>query len=165
MNNVYDLDGFDLKLLTALQQDGRLTNAELGEMVHLSASQVSRRVQRLIESGYIERFQAVLNRQKLGIGLTAYCLVTLKIHGGDSMLAFHERVRGLPEVLECQSLTGEADYVLKVAVTDLKRFADFMSEHLMKAPEVANIRSSIVLESIKETSSYQLAPSAAPKRA
>ncbi len=156
MNDARSLDSFDLKLLAALQQDGRLTNAELGEMVHLSASQVSRRVQRLIESGYIERFQAVLSRQKLGIGLTAYCLVTLKIHGGDSMKAFHDRVRGLPEVLECQSLTGEADYVLKVAVTDLKRFADFMSEHLMKAPEVANIRSSIVLESIKETSAYPL---------
>lgn len=162
MNNAHDLDGFDLKLLTALQQDGRLTNAELGEMVHLSASQVSRRVQRLIDNGYIERFQAVLSRQKLGIGLTAYCLVTLKIHGGDSMQAFHDRVRSLPEVLECQSLTGEADYVLKVAVTDLKRFADFMSEHLMKAPEVANIRSSIVLESIKETSAYPLTPSAGP---
>jgi Lrp/AsnC family leucine-responsive transcriptional regulator len=113
-------------------------------------------VQRLIEDGYIEKFQAVLNRQRIGIGLTAYCLVTLKIHGGDSMQAFHERVRGLPEVLECQSLTGEADYVMKVAVADLKRFADFMSEHLMKAPEVANIRSSIVLESIKETNAYPL---------
>lgn len=164
MNDASNLDGFDLKLLDALQQDGRLTNAELGERVHLSASQVSRRVQRLIESGYIERFQAVLNRQKLGIGLTAYCLVTLKIHGGDSMLAFHERVRGLPEVLECQSLTGEADYVLKVAVTDLKRFADFMSEHLMKAPEVANIRSSIVLESIKESNAYPIAARSGPER-
>jgi Lrp/AsnC family leucine-responsive transcriptional regulator len=156
MNGARDLDSFDLKLLSALQRDGRLTNAELGELVHLSASQVSRRVQRLIEAGYIERFQAVLNRQKLGLGLTAYCLVTLKIHGGDSMVAFHERVRALPEVLECQSLTGEADYVLKVAVSDLKRFADFMSEHLMKAPEVANIRSSIVLENIKESNAYPI---------
>lgn len=150
------LDSFDLKLLAELQQDGRLTNAELGERVHLSASQASRRVQRLIDEGYIERFQAVLSRQKLGIGLTVYCLVTLKIHAGDSMQAFHERVRALPEVMECQSLTGEADYVLKIVVADLKRFSDFMSEHLMKAPEVANIRSSVVLESIKETSAYAL---------
>jgi Lrp/AsnC family leucine-responsive transcriptional regulator len=72
------------------------------------------------------------------------------------MQAFHERVRGLPEVMECQSLTGEADYVLKIVVADLKRFSDFMSEHLMKAPEVANIRSSVVLESIKETNAYPL---------
>jgi Lrp/AsnC family leucine-responsive transcriptional regulator len=150
------LDAFDLKLLAELQQDGRLTNAELGERVHLSASQVSRRVQRLVEEGFIERFQAVLSRQKLGLGLTVYCMVTLKIHAGDSMLAFHERVRGLPEVMECQSLTGEADYVLKIVVVDLKRFSDFMSEHLMKAPEVANIRSSVVLESIKETGAYPL---------
>ena len=155
------LDGFDLKLLAELQQDGRLTNAELGERVHLSASQVSRRVQRLIEVGYIERFQAVLSRQKLGLGLTVYCMVTLKIHAGDSMQAFHERVRSLPEVMECQSLTGEADYVLKIVVADLKRFSDFMSEHLMKAPEVANIRSSVVLESIKETAAYPLQAKAA----
>jgi Lrp/AsnC family transcriptional regulator, leucine-responsive regulatory protein len=157
MNSALDLDSFDLKLLAELQQDGRLTNADLGDRVHLSASQVSRRVQRLIEDGYIERFQAVLSRQKLGLGLTVYCLVTLKIHAGDSMQAFHERVRALPEVVECQSLTGEADYVLKIVVADLKRFSDFMSEHLMKAPEVANIRSSVVLESIKETGSYAIA--------
>jgi Lrp/AsnC family transcriptional regulator, leucine-responsive regulatory protein len=156
MTDASGLDGFDLKLLAELQQDGRLTNAELGERVHLSASQVSRRVQRLIDEGFIERFQAVLSRQKLGIGLTVYCLVTLKIHAGDSMQAFHERVRALPEVMECQSLTGEADYVLKIVVADLKRFSDFMSEHLMKAPEVANIRSSVVLESIKETRAYAL---------
>jgi Lrp/AsnC family leucine-responsive transcriptional regulator len=156
MADASGLDGFDLKLLHELQQDGRLTNAELGERVHLSASQVSRRVQRLIDEGYIARFQAVLSRQKLGLGLTVYCLVTLKIHAGDSMQAFHERVRALPEVMECQSLTGEADYVLKIVVADLKRFSDFMSEHLMKAPEVANIRSSVVLESIKETGAYPL---------
>jgi Lrp/AsnC family transcriptional regulator, leucine-responsive regulatory protein len=161
MTDALGLDGFDLKLLAELQQDGRLTNAELGERVHLSASQVSRRVQRLIDEGFIERFQAVLSRQKLGIGLTVYCLVTLKIHAGDSMQAFHERVRALPEVMECQSLTGEADYVLKIVVADLKRFSDFMSEHLMKAPEVANIRSSVVLESIKETRAYALPVKAA----
>ena len=158
MADASSLDSFDLKLMSELQQDGRLTNSELGERVHLSASQVSRRVQRLIDEGYIERFQAVLSRQKLGLGLTVYCLVTLKIHAGDSMLAFHERVRALPEVMECQSLTGEADYVLKIVVADLKRFSDFMSEHLMKAPEVANIRSSVVLESIKETGAYQVQP-------
>lgn len=156
MNGASELDGFDLKLLAELQHEGRLTNAELGDRVHLSASQVSRRVQRLIDEGFIERFQAVLSRQKLGLGLTVYCLVTLKIHAGDSMQAFHERVRALPEVVECQSLTGEADYVLKIVVADLKRFSDFMSEHLMKAPEVANIRSSVVLESIKETGSYAI---------
>ena len=161
MTDATGLDSFDRKLLSELQQDGRLTNAELGERVHLSASQVSRRVQRLIEEGYIDRFQAILSRQKLGLGLTVYCLVTLKIHAGDSMQAFHERVRALPEVMECQSLTGEADYVLKIVVADLKRFSDFMSEHLMKAPEVANIRSSVVLESIKETAAYPIIPRSA----
>ena len=156
MNPAPDLDRFDRRLLQALQADGRLTNAELGERVNLSASQVSRRVQRLIEAGYIKRFQALVDARKIGIGLTAYCLVTLKIHGGDSMQAFHRRVMGLPQVLECHSLTGEADYLLKVAVADLKALADFMSEYLMKAPELATIRSSIVLESVKESNTYDV---------
>jgi Lrp/AsnC family leucine-responsive transcriptional regulator len=72
------------------------------------------------------------------------------------MQAFHRRVMGLPQVLECHSLTGEADYLLKVAVTDLKALADFMSESLMKAPELATIRSSIVLESVKESNTYDV---------
>lgn len=156
MKDAHGLDGFDARILAELQKNARLTNAELGERVNLSASQVSRRVQRLVDDGYIERFQAVVDPLKIGVGLTAYCLVTLKIHGGDSMRAFHARVRALPPVLECKSLTGEADYVLKVAVADLKTFADFMSEHLMKAPEVATIRSSIVLESIKESNIYEI---------
>jgi Lrp/AsnC family transcriptional regulator, leucine-responsive regulatory protein len=154
MKQATGLDQFDRRLLEELQHDGRLGNAQLGERVNLSASQVSRRVQRLIEAGYILRFQAVVDPGKVGIGLKAYCLVTLKIHGGDSMQAFHKRVMGLPQVMECHSLTGEADYLLKVAVADLKALADFMSEYLMKAPEVATIRSSIVLESVKESNTY-----------
>jgi len=157
MNSSNDLDRFDCKLLDELQRDGRLTNAELAERVNLSASQVSRRVQRLIQEGYIRRFQAVLDPRKIGVGLTAYCLVTLKIHGGDSMKSFHDRVLALPEVIECHSLTGEADYLLKIAVADLKALADFMSEYLMRAPELATIRSSIVLESIKESNAYSVA--------
>jgi DNA-binding Lrp family transcriptional regulator len=151
-----DLDRFDRRLLQELQRDGRLTNAELGEQVNLSASQISRRVQRLIEEGFIKRFQAVVDPQKVGIGLTAYCLVTLKIHGGDSMEAFNRRVLSLPQILECHSLTGEADYLLKVAVRDLRALADFMAESLMKAPELATIRSSIVLDSVKESNTYDL---------
>lgn len=163
MNPVSDLDSYDLKILAALQHDGRLSHVELGERVNLSASQSSRRVTRLLEDGYIERFQAVLNPRRIGIGLTAYCLLTLKIHGEGGMGDFRRRVAALPEVLECQSLTGEADYLLKVAVADLKAFSDFLSNHLMKAPEVATVRSSIVLESVKESNEYPL-PIAAPAR-
>jgi Lrp/AsnC family leucine-responsive transcriptional regulator len=152
----FDLDSYDLKILAALQHDGRLSNVELGERVNLSASQASRRVARLIEDGYIQRFRAVLNPRRIGIGLTAYCLLTLKIHGEGGMGDFRRRVTALPEVLECQSLTGEADYLLKIAVADLKAFSDFLSEHLMKAPEVATVRSSIVLESVKESNEYPL---------
>ena len=156
MNQVTDLDAYDLRILEALQHDGRLSNVELGQKVNLSASQASRRVTRLVEAGYIRRFQAVLDPLKIGIGLTAYCLITLKIHSEGGMGDFHRRVKALPEILECQALTGEADYLLKIAVPDLKAFSDFLSEHLMRAPEVAGIRTSIVLDSIKSGHEYAL---------
>lgn len=156
MDHAFGLDPYDLRILEALQHDGRLSNVELGERVNLSASQVSRRVSRLVEDGYIRRFQAVLDPLKIGIGLTAYCLITLKIHGEGGMGDFHRRVKALPEILECQALTGEADYLLKIAVPDLKAFSAFLSENLMRAPEVAGIRSSIVLDSIKSGNEYAL---------
>ncbi|HVO03726.1 MAG TPA: Lrp/AsnC family transcriptional regulator [Candidatus Cybelea sp.] len=156
MDHANDLDGYDLRILKALQHDGRLSNVELGNLVNLSPSQVSRRVARLVETGHIQRFQAVLDPRKIGIGLTAYCLVTLKIHSEGGMGDFHRRVRALPEILECQALTGEADYLIKVAVADLKGFSDFLSENLMRAPEVATVRSSIVLDSVKSGNEYLL---------
>jgi Lrp/AsnC family leucine-responsive transcriptional regulator len=161
MDHAFDLDSYDLRILAALQHDGRLSNVELGERVNLSASQVSRRVTRLIEDGYIQRFQAVLAPERIGIGLTAYCLVTLKIHSDGGMEDFHRRVKALPEILECQALTGEADYLLKIAVSDLKAFSDFLGENLMRAPEVATVRSSIVLNSVKSANEYAL-PEHAP---
>ncbi len=156
MNLASDLDGFDLKLLAELQHDGRQSHVELAEKIALSPSQVSRRVQRLIDSGYIRRFRAVLDARKIGIGLTAYCLLSLKFHGAGGMADFHARIRALPEVLECHSLTGEADYLLKVAVADLKAFADFLNQNLTRAPEVATVRTSIVLESVKDIDEYRL---------
>src|SRR4051812_27244473 len=156
MDHASELDAYDLRILEALQHDGRLSNVELGEKVHLSASQASRRVGRLVEEGYIRRFQAVLDPLKIGVGLTAYCMITLKIHSEGGMHDFHRRVKALPEILECQALTGEADYLLKIAVPDLKAFSDFLSENLMRAPEVAAIRSSIVLDSIKAGNKYAL---------
>jgi Lrp/AsnC family leucine-responsive transcriptional regulator len=83
-------------------------------------------------------------------------MITLKIHSAGGMDDFHRRVKALPEILECQALTGEADYLLKIAVPDLKAFSDFLGENLMRAPEVAAIRSSIVLNSVKSGNEYAL---------
>ena len=88
--------------------------------------------------------------------MTAYCLATLKIHGEGGIEDFHRRVKALAEILECQALTGEADYLLKVAVPDLKAFSDFLSENLMRAPEVATVRTSIVLDTVKSGNEYAL---------
>jgi DNA-binding Lrp family transcriptional regulator len=151
-----DLDVFDLRLLAALQEDGRLTNAELAERVLLSPSQCARRVQRLIQDGHIERFVAVLSAARLGIGVSAYVSVVMRSHGEAETRAFRERLLRLPEVQECCKLTGDSDYLLKIATRDLQDYNRILTEYLLKSPDVATVRSGIVLEEVKRTTSLPL---------
>ena len=117
------LDQFDLKLLAALEADGRLTNAELAEKIGLSASQCSRRRIRLEEIGIIEGYSARLNAARLGIGLLALIQVTLSPHSKENAKKFREFVNGIEEIQEAYALTGDADYLLKVAAPDLGALA------------------------------------------
>lgn len=152
-----DLDPYDLRILAVLQERGDLTHGELAERVHLSASQCSRRIQRLRENGYIDRTVTILNADKLGLGVTAYVQVTLRAHAEASGQAFHERMRRMPEVLECCAVTGDADYLIKVRTTSLKRFSDFLNEAFMRdTAVVATVRSSIVLDAVKSTTALPL---------
>ena len=124
------LDGYDLAILDALQQDGSLTNAALGEIVHLSASQSSRRRAALENSGLIRGYGARLDAQRLGLGLRAIIRVNLR------NAAF--------------SVSGDADYVLDIRVRDLEAFAAFMHQDLLPHPQVAQVRSEIVLKTLKD---------------
>ncbi|PNU03468.1 Lrp/AsnC family transcriptional regulator [Novosphingobium guangzhouense] len=146
-----DLDNFDLKILECWQERGDIGPVEMSELVHLSASQCSRRMQQLRIGGYVSRISAVLDREKLDIGVTAYIMVTLRSHEADWLAKFNRRIDALAEVLECQSLTGEADIILKVATRDLATFNRLLVNEILAAPEVATARSSIVLEDLKST--------------
>jgi DNA-binding Lrp family transcriptional regulator len=117
------LDQFDLKLLAALEADGRLTNAELAEKIGLSASQCSRRRIRLEETGIIEGYSARLNAARLGIGLLALVQVSLSPHSKENAKKFRDFVNGIYEIQEAFALTGDADYLLKVAAPDLSGLA------------------------------------------
>ncbi|HLY56101.1 MAG TPA: Lrp/AsnC family transcriptional regulator [Stellaceae bacterium] len=150
------LDLFDLRLLAALQEDGRLTNAELAERTLLSPSQCARRVQRLRETGFIERFVAVLDAQKLGIGVRAYVSVVMRSHGEAETRAFRDRLLRLPEVQECCKLTGDSDYLLKIATRDLADYNRILTEYLLKSPDIATVRSGIMLEEVKSTTALPL---------
>lgn len=144
------LDGFDLKILAHLQDDGRLTNNELSELIALSPSQCSRRRARLEGEGYIQTYRAHLDRQKLGLDLLVVIAVTLATHNRDNAKRFQKLVEDLPDVLECFSLTGEMDYHLKVVTRDLAGLSHFVNDVLLPHESVQHVKTSIVLNVLKD---------------
>ncbi|PUA18933.1 Lrp/AsnC family transcriptional regulator [Glaciimonas sp. PCH181] len=145
------VDRFDLQLLAELQQDGHATNSVLSGKIHLSTSQVSRRVQRLEEGGIIDHYAAILDPVAVGLHLVAFTHVTLDRQGGTSSEKFEHDITKLPEVLECFSLAGDADYMLRIVTSDLTSFSEFMTMHLLRLPGVTNVKSNITLRKIKQT--------------
>ena len=151
-----EFDDTDRNLLSALQQDGRLTNNELADQVGLSPSQCSRRRSRLEESGCIAGYHALLDREIAGVGLISMVLITLNSHTADNATLFANLVAQLPNVLEAHALTGEMDYQLKVAATDLKALSEFINSVLLQHESIANVKTAIVLNTIKETTAIPL---------
>ena len=150
------MDEFDIRLLDALQRDGRLTNHELADQVGLSASQCSRRRTALEEAGIIHGYHAVLSGAKIHVTILAFVEVSLSAHSQTNSKKFAKLLDGLEEVLEAHALTGEADYLVKVAVTDLKALSRLLNDVFLAHASVAKVRSAIVLDSLKQTSRLPL---------
>jgi len=149
-----ELDRTDRLILMHLQRDGRISNQDLAQRVALSPSPCLRRVKRLEEQGYIRRYVALADPEKLGLGLLAYIFVRLdKSHRTEhgAMSAFASDVQNWPEVVQCYAMSGDMDYLLRVQVRDLAAFSRFAMDTLMRHPAVVDIRSSFALQSIKET--------------
>jgi DNA-binding Lrp family transcriptional regulator len=145
------LDQFDIKLLAALEADGRLTNSELAEKVGLSASQCSRRRIRLEEAGIIEGYSARLNARRLGIGLLALIQVSMSPHSKENAKKFSDFVNAVEEIQEAYALTGDADYLLKVVVPDLKNLSRIINDLILPHASVSHVKTSIVLTTLKDT--------------
>ena len=145
------LDRTDLLLLAQLQRNGRLTNAELAERVHLSPSACLRRVQRLERDGVIAGYRAELDGDRLGLGLQAFVRVHLARHDAASIAAFAAHVNDWPEVVACHALTGDMDYLLQVAVEDLEHFSRLLLDRLLNDATVADVNSSFVLRAVKRS--------------
>jgi Lrp/AsnC family leucine-responsive transcriptional regulator len=143
------LDRIDLLLLAELQRSARLTNAELAERVHLSASACLRRVQRLERDGVIAGYRAQVDPERLGLGLQAFVRVQLTRHDAASIATFVELVNGWDEVVACHALTGDMDYLLHVVVRDLEHFSRFLLDRLLNDAGVADVNSSFVLRTVK----------------
>ncbi|WP_242494182.1 Lrp/AsnC family transcriptional regulator [Salipiger sp. IMCC34102] len=144
------MDQFDISILVALQDDGAMTNAALSERVNLSASQVSRRRQALEAAGVIEGYAARLNPQKLGFGMRAMTRINLRHHGQEREDEFARFIAERPEIAMAFSVSGDADYVLDIRVADLDAFATFIHTFLLPHPQVSQVRSDIVLRTMKD---------------
>jgi Lrp/AsnC family transcriptional regulator, leucine-responsive regulatory protein len=157
-----ELDAIDRRILAILQKDGRLSNQDIADRVSLSPSPCLRRIRRLEESGVIRGYVALLEPSMLGLGLLAYVNVRLEKRGGVPASAgmknpqthaesFREAVRGWPEVVACDAMTGEMDYLLRVQVEDMAHFSRFVQDELLHHPSVIDVKTSFSLERIKET--------------
>lgn len=144
-----DFDAFDRRILAALQQDGRITSVALADLVHLSASQCARRVQRLEETGAIRGYRAVLDATALGLGVSGVVNVSLEKHARTNIQEFQCQVLARPTIVECLSVTGDSDYQLRVVARDLQEFAASLMESIVPMPGVSTTRSSVILEHVK----------------
>lgn len=150
------MDRTDLRILDLLQTDATRSNADLAEAVGLSVSPCWRRVALLEEQGVIRKRVAILDRGKLGLGVTVIVQVRLTTHGRQSLVDFEERVRDLPEVTQCFTVMGAIDFVLVVVTTDIRAYERFMRERLSQLPGVQAIESNIVMSAIKDTTALPL---------
>lgn len=151
-----DLDRTDLRILEILQADGRLSNQEIADRVSLSPSPCLRRIRRLEDLGVIRQYVALVDPQKIGLGLLAYVTVKLEKRGKMPMDEFRARVQTSPEVLACYAMTGDMDYLLRVHVEDLEHFSRLVMNQLLKQPGVVDVKSSFALDRIKETTALPL---------
>ena len=158
-----ELDKTDIKILAALQQNGRLTNVELADAVALSPSPCLRRLKHLEESGIIKRYVALLDPTRLGLGLQAFVNVALEKRGSVHMQSFLQAVQRWPEVIACYALTGDMDYMLHVYCEDLDHFSRFVMGELLTHPGVEDLRSSFVLTDVKRTTALPLHQLGAPR--
>lgn len=144
-----ELDQVDIRLLRALQADGRLSNAKLAEQLAISETPCWRRLKRLETEGFIQSYQANLNRKKLGYGVVAFVQVTLGNHAGEEPLQFEQLVTTFPEILSCHNVTGDCDYLLQIVASDLDAYGIFVRDKLRKLPGVTSIRSNLSLREVK----------------
>ena len=151
-----ELDRTDLRILEILQTDGRLSNQEIADRVSLSPSPCLRRIRRLEELGVIRQYVALVDPQKIGLGLLAYVTVKLEKRGKMPMDEFRARIQTWPEVLACYAMTGDMDYLLRVHVEDLEHFSRLVMNQLLKQPGVVDVKSSFALDRIKETTALPL---------
>jgi DNA-binding Lrp family transcriptional regulator len=149
MKHEMNLDSTDLRILTELQQDSSLTNIELARRVHLSPSPCLTRVKALEASGVIGRYVALVNPKKLGLNLSVFISISLKEQSKSALAEFEQRIAEHDEVMECYLMTGDSDYLIRVAIADITALEKFILEQLTPIAGIEKIRSSFALKQVR----------------
>ena len=144
-----NLDKTDLRILDHLQRDGSLSNVELARKIGLSPSPCLARVKALESAGVIEKYVALANASALGLGLTVFISISLKTQSKEALAVFEQRIAEHDEVMECYLMTGDSDYLIRVAVTDIAALERFILEQLTPIPGIEKIRSSFTLKQVR----------------
>ncbi len=152
-----NLDAIDIRILRELQEDASLSNVELARKVHLSPSPCLARVKALRASGLIRRYVALLDPARLGLHLNVFISISLKEQTRPSLEAFEAKIAARDEVMECYLMTGDADYLIRVAVPDMAALERFILEQLSPMKEVEKIRSSFSLKQVRYKTALPLA--------
>ena len=150
------MDVTDARIIRILQENGRITNSELSRQVGLSAPSVLERVRKLEESGVITGYSAKVDPVKIGRGTICFVAVRLALHQQRSIEAFQAGVEKIPEVLECFHITGEEDYLLRVAVRDMKHYEELLLNSITKIPGLSKIKTMVVLSPLKQETKLEV---------
>lgn len=145
------LDSKDLSILRLLQQNARITVKEISEKIHLSTTPVHERIKRMEETGVIKQYAAIVDNNKVKKGLTVICYVSLKQHSKNAGNKFIQTIHQLNEVIECFSISGEFDFMLKVVTEDMNSYYDFHVNRLSQIENIGNVQSVFVMGIIKQT--------------
>jgi len=151
-----ELDNTDAAILKLLQVNAELTNKEISFQLRKSLGTVHERIRRLKAHGYIKRVVAILDRNKIDCGLIAFCQVNLSGHAAETLKSFEREVAKFPEVMECFQLSGDSDFILRIATRNMEAYTDFYRNKLANLPNIIKMQSSFVLEEVKSDTSYPI---------
>ena len=149
-------DDIDKKILNILQEKGRITNAGLAKEIGISPPSMIERVKRLEASGVIDRYTAMLDMEQTGFGLLVLIMVSLSLHQISSLQKVKDSLIQLEEVLECYQVSGDVDFLLKVATKDMNSYKDFVNNKLSGIAGIQNIKTSFVLDTLKSTTALKI---------
>ena len=150
------LDEIDRLMLQALQENGRVSNADLARQTNLSPPAIHARLRRLEQQGFIQRYVAIVDRESVGFDMLCFINVAIQVHQLEAVAKFRDALRLMPEVLECHHVTGEYDYLLKVVIRNRKDLERFVMDQLTPIPGISRIHTSLALSEVKATTALPI---------